>query len=390
MKIDIYGHEQRYKNWKEEVIEEGEVGLTRQNSNILIQFIFDMETGANVSKTSKKGPRSYIRLNSLRQKLARMLRLLQKRGVNDITRKNKVFFMELQKKVTEIFSEMRKGVIKTNKGQNYKSTSDYAKIFKAFWNWHMKVNRKKGIAIPDIIEDIDTRANETKFVWLKKDELDKFRSYFDEDEQTIMLFMFDSMIRAPTELLSLKVQDVFQRNGEVWVNIPDEISKTFGRSFNLVYSGKALLDYVQRNNLKSQDALFNFSPPMFNKKLQRIAKQLFGDNISEAGEYYKNITLYDFRHSGAIHFRQLFQKTGQSLDSLRHRGGWIDFKMINYYTKLLGLDGHITKEKLLIEEDKTKIEKELETLKAKYNQLFSIMKKIDSLAGQKIHTSRLK
>jgi translation initiation factor 2 beta subunit (eIF-2beta)/eIF-5 len=135
--------------------------------------------------------------------------------------------------------------------------------------------------------------------------------------------------------------------------------------------------------------LFKFSPPVFNKKLQNIAKQIFGDKISEGGEYYKNITLYDFRHSGAIHFRQLFQKTGQSLDSLRHRGGWVDFDMINYYTKLLGLDGHIAKEKLLLDEDRTKIEKELDELKLKYNQLFNIMKKLDSLAEQK-NTSRLK
>ncbi len=69
---------------------------------------------------------------------------------------------------------------------------------------------------------------------------------------------------------------------------------------------------------------------------------------------------------------------------MRHRGGWTDFDMINYYTKLLGLDGHITKEKLLLEEDKTKIEKELEDLRAKYEQLFSVMKKLDSLAIQKL------
>jgi integrase len=378
MKVDIYGHKKRYENWKKEVTEEGEEGLTKKNSDILIQFIFDMEIGSNVSKSSKKGPRSYPRLNNLRQRLSQLLRMLEKRGIEDITKKNKTFFSTLQKKITIFFSDMRKGNIKTYKGENYKSTSDYVKIFKAFWNWWRKINRKKGITIPDIIEDLDTTPNDSKFVWIKKEQLDKYRIYFDEDEQTLILFMFDSIIRAPTELLSLRVQDIFQRNGEVWVNIPDEISKTFGRSFNLVYSGKAVLDYIERTDLKAGDSLFRFSAPMFNKKLQKIAKQLYKNTMSEGGEYYKNITLYDLRHSGTIHFRQLFQKTGQSLDSLRHRGGWTNFKMINYYTKLLGLDGHIAREKLLLEEDRTKLEKEVESLKKKYNQLFNVIKKIDS------------
>ena len=380
MKIDVYGHKQRYENWKRDVVEGGEEGLTKENSDILIQFIFDMEIGANVSKSSKKGPRSYPRLNNLRLRLAQIMRRLEERGIDDITKKNKAFFPELQEIVTKLFSNMKKGVIKTHRGEKYKSTADYVKVFKAFWNWHRKLNRKKNIIIPDITEDLDTTPNDSKFVWIKKEQLNKYRIYFDEDEQTLILFMFDSIIRAPTELLSLRVQDIFQRNGEVWVNIPDEISKTFGRSFNLVYSGKAVLDYIKRTNLKAEDSLFKFSAPMFNKKLQKIAKQLYKNTMSEGGEYYKNITLYDLRHSGTIHFRQLFQKTGQSLDSLRHRGGWTNFKMINYYTKLLGLDGHIAREKLLLEEDRTKLEKEVESLKKKYNHLFNVIKKIDSSA----------
>ena len=383
MKIDVYGHEQRYKNWKKEVVKTGEAGLTQKNSDILIQYILDMEIGANVSKISKKGGRSYPRLNNLRQRLAQILRMLQDKGIDDITKRNKKFLLQLQKKITGLFSDMKKGVIRTHKDHIYKSANDYARIFKAFWHWYVKVNRKQGIFIPNISEDIDTSPGKTNFVWIKKTELDKFRSYFDEDEQTIVLFMFDSIIRAPTELLSLTVRNISQRGNEVWLSIPDEISKTYGRSFNLVYSGGALLDYIKRNNLKPEDHLFRFSPPMFNKKLQKIAKQIFGNRISEAGEYYKKITLYDFRHSGAIHFRQLFQKTGQSLDSLRHRGGWTDFRMINYYTKLLGLDGHIAKEKLLLEEDKTNLEQNLDELQKKYDFIIKELKRIDHAAVQR-------
>ena len=111
--------------------------------------------------------------------------------------------------------------------------------------------------------------------------------------------------------------------------------------------------------------MFEFSPAMFNQEMQRAARQLWDDKKSEGGEFYKNITGYDLRHSGAVHFRELFQKTGQSLDLLRERGGWNNFDIINYYTKRLGLDGYISKEKLLLEEDKSKIQKELEVLKGK-------------------------
>jgi len=60
--------------------------------------------------------------------------------------------------------------------------------------------------------------------------------------------------------------------------------------------------------------------------------------------------------------------------------------MINYYTKRLGLDGHIQKEKLLLQEDKTQLEKklegqekELETIREeqkKNNKLFSHLAKM--------------
>jgi len=35
---------------------------------------------------------------------------------------------------------------------------------------------------------------------------------------------------------SLRVRDVYEQDGEVWVHVPDEARKAFGRSFNLHYS----------------------------------------------------------------------------------------------------------------------------------------------------------
>jgi len=317
-----------------------EDGLNKENSKVYAQYFQDL---------GKKKSKGYVNRN--RSKVKSVFVGLQNKGIKDITK------------------------VKLNQVEDYfydwcinkKHTVDYAQRWNAFWNWWKTENRRKGKVIEEVILNLKdygkSHGRESNFVWLTKEEFDKFRKYFDEDKQTILEFCFDTIIRAPTELLSLKVENIFEKNGEVWVHIPTEISKTIGRKFNLVYSGEMVLDYIKRNNKKSDDYLFQLSAGLFNQEMQKIAKQLWDGKKSEGGEFYKNITLYDLRHSGAIHFRQLFQKTGQSLDLLRERGGWTDFTMINYYTKRLGLDGHISKEKLLLEEDKTKIEKELERQK---------------------------
>lgn len=356
-KVDVHGHEQRYKKWKVAVVDSGETELTKANSDILIKYVFDMEIGANVSKNSKKGARSYPRLNNIRQRLSQMMRMLQGRGIKDVSKIS-------ERQITDFFNDMRKGTIKTARGEKYSSVGDYTKIFQAFWRWWIKVNRKESKTIIDITEDLDTSGHESKFVSISKEELDKMLPYFTEDEQVVLLFVFDSLIRAPTELLSLKAKDIFERNGEVWVNIPKEISKTIGRTLNLLYSGKAVVSYIKRNSLGPEEYLFKFSYPVFSEKIQAVAGQLFSNRISEGGELYKNMTLYDLRHGGAIHLRIIAHKTKKiNLDALRQRGGWTDFKMLNYYTKFLGLTGEIDSNDLLVEADKSKLEKDLDELK---------------------------
>jgi len=350
MKRDLFNHEERYKNWKQDLTEDYiERGLTKGNSDLFLQYFSDMEKGLNVSIKNKKGGRDVKTLNRNRLKLRKILLMLQDYGIKDITKIN-------EEQAVSFFADWKE------KGHS----SDYAKRFKAFWHWFMKVNRKKGVAIPDITEEIDISEKPTKFVWIDKNAFDNFIKYFVSEEQLILLFCFDSIIRTPTELLSMNVENVYIKGKEIWIKIPQEITKTFERDFNLVYCGNELIKYTE--DKRPEDYLFNFNYSSLNKKMQEIAKQIFGEKRSLGGEYYKNITLYDLRHSGAIHFRKLFAETGQSLDILRQRGGWTDFKMINAYTRLLGLDGHIDKEKTLLQEDKTALEKEVERLKNKIKE----------------------
>ena len=65
MKIDPYKHKERYLGWKEKCknrIPE----ISKENSEIILRYLNDMELGLNVSATNQKCSRSYIRLNTLK------------------------------------------------------------------------------------------------------------------------------------------------------------------------------------------------------------------------------------------------------------------------------------------------------------------------------------
>ena len=68
MKVDPYKHKERYLSWKESV-KNGILNLSEANSKVVLNYIFDMEHGLNISGKNKKGSRSYIRLNSLKQRM---------------------------------------------------------------------------------------------------------------------------------------------------------------------------------------------------------------------------------------------------------------------------------------------------------------------------------
>ncbi|MBD3253215.1 hypothetical protein GF386_05765, partial [Candidatus Pacearchaeota archaeon] len=131
MKLDPYKHKERYLNWKAKALGAGVEGLSTDNSKLLLDYVFDMEKGLNVSVTNKKGSRSYPRLNNLRQRLTFMMKSFQDRfGVDNVTKISEADLFSY-------FTGMRNGEIKTNKGKIYKSVADYIKVFKAFWHWHM-------------------------------------------------------------------------------------------------------------------------------------------------------------------------------------------------------------------------------------------------------------
>lgn len=67
-KIDPYKHKERYLKWKKEI--KGRIPeISKYDSDLILRYINDIEIGLNVAISTKKGARSYIRLNSLKLRI---------------------------------------------------------------------------------------------------------------------------------------------------------------------------------------------------------------------------------------------------------------------------------------------------------------------------------
>jgi len=370
MKIDPYKHKEIYLNWKKEN-ELGIEGISKQNSNLIFKYLYDMEKGINISAVSIKGSRSFARLNSLKNRLTFFSKKFKEiYKIDDITKIN-------EEQLLAFFSDMKNGIIKKFDGKSYKSVDTYAKIFKAFWHWHQKVNKKNNKEIPDITTDLDTKQEKPKWVYLTEEQVKKLCENCTYDYRVLITFIFDSGIRSPGELINVKVSDLYNNYKEL--HIREEISKTFGRRIKLMLCSNLIKEYVRVKGLKSEDYLFSIKAPSVNKYLKRLALKLFGDKISEAGEKYSNISLYDFRHISCCYWLPRYK----SESALKYRFGWRKSDKIHYYSEMLGMRDTISEEDLLIDVTKTEIEKRLtisenekEVLHERVNTLEVQMKKI--------------
>jgi integrase len=168
------------------------------------------------------------------------------------------------------------------------------------------------------------------------------------------MFLFDTGIRSPTELINIKVSDFYNDFKEL--NIREEISKTFGRRIKLMLCPQLIRDYVLYKGLKSENYLFEISPSGVNKYLKRLALRILGENISPAGQKYSELTMYDFRHNSCCYWLPRYK----SESALKYRFGWKKSEKIHYYSELLGMKDTIAEEDMLVDVTKTEIEKRLE------------------------------
>jgi len=348
MKIDPYNHKGSLARWKDRVRELGGIpDISRQNSEIILKYLTDMELGINTSLSSKKGARSFIRLNTIRLRITFLAKKFKDLlGVDDMIQLT-------EQQLCSFFVDMRNGIIRRQDGRRYKATRDFVKTFKAFWHWYQKVARKAGEAVDDITVYLDTSREKPEWVYLNEEQVRIFADNCNSKYKTIAMFLFDTGIRAPTELMNIKVSDLSQDFKEL--NIREEISKTFGRRIKLMICSELVKRYVKENELGQDDYLFKFSPYVINRYLKRLAKKLFGDEKSLAGQKYSDLTMYDFRHCSCCYWLPRYK----SESALKFRFGWKKSDKIHYYSEMLGMRDTISEEDLLVDVTKTELEQRL-------------------------------
>mgnify|MGYP001559350502 CR=1 FL=1 len=347
MKIDPYNHKERYLKWKERV-KEGIPDISSENSRIILNYLIDMERGVNIASGSTKGARSFGRLNSLKERMVGFAKRFEELyGLNKIT--------DIREEVLiGYFSDMKNGVIKKKDGKEFKTVDTLGKIFKAFWHWHIKVSKKQGLEVPDITVDLDTRAEKPDWVYLTEKEVKKLCDNAKPEYKALMMFLFDTGIRSPTELINVRVSDLFNDFKEL--NIREEASKTFGRRIKLMLCSDIIKEYVKDKGLQPQDYLFPLNYLAVNEYLKRLAKRLFGDKETPAGQRYSDLTMYDFRHISCCYWLPRYK----SESALKYRFGWKKSDKIHYYSELLGMKDTISEEDLFVDVTKTELEQRLE------------------------------
>ncbi len=346
MKRDPYNHKRRYLAWKMST-REGIPDLTVADSRLVLNFIGDMEVGRNIGRGTKKGPRGYARLNNLRHRLVFLAKQAEARyllgGMTEVN----------DEQIHDLFGSMRSGALPRRDGRPYRSTGDYVKVFKAFWHWHMKVQRKRGVEIPDICLDLDPRTEKPPWVYLTYEQVQLLSQHAKHRYRVLMLFLFDSGIRSPTELVNVRVNDLSHDCSKL--QIREETSKTFGRRINLLLCRDLLRSHINSHQLCGDDYVFPINPTVVNRYFKDLARRVLGDGRSPGGSCFPRLTLYDFRHSAACYWLARYK----SESALKFRFGWKRGSMIEYYTHFLGMTDTITEDDLHIGEERTEMEKRL-------------------------------
>ncbi len=362
VKYDPCNHEASYKKW---VANGAQIdGINPENADLLRIYLQDMSIGSNVSPSAKKGARSYGRLRNLKGKIQTLTMIFeQELKIQHLS--------ELEKKETEIlilFKRMKEGEIMSRKngGKPIKATGTFVKVFKAFWHWYQRTQRRKSIDVRDVTIDLDGRDEKPAFCYFTIEDLKKMCDNAKYEYKVLMMFLFDTGIRAPTELMNVKVSDLEwdETNKHYSLNIRQETSKTFGRRIKLMLCSEILRDYLKRKKIEPDSFIFTKRPYAANRYLKALGNKVLGIGnayVRTFGtrKYHtvdNGITLYDFRHSAACYWLPRYK----SESALKYRFGWKKSDMIHYYTELLGMKDTIQEDDLYLDVSKTALEKQIQ------------------------------
>jgi len=373
--------------------------LNPKDRDVIVQYIEDMKNGINVQTKgqSKKGCRSYARLLCLSSKLPQVARWIKQEY-------NKRLIQVDSEEVIKLFNKLRTGEILSNRGKPYKSWDDYAKDFKAFWNWWVRYNRrldaKNGTKtyIPDVVIDLDDGGSATKpsFHYIDDQGLQKLFDNATFKYKVMMEFMIDTGCRSPSELQNVLVSDIKKDKDDPkqsTCTIRDEVSKTFGRTFKLMLCYNDLKKWIKDEKLKGDDRIFKGDQRSYNSYLKRLGYNILKIGNSKLDPRTKQqlvsdgLTLYDFRHNSACYWLPRYKTES----ALLYRFGWRTRKMVEYYTQFLGMKDTITEDDMLLDAQRTNLEQDNDKLRkdmALMQEQFTDMQK--SLNAIKVYEKQLK
>lgn len=368
---DPHKSKEKYLSW----VNKGKNGLLddidADSAKLIKIYLDNMEKGINISP-NKKGSRSYARLNAIRSRIPLIANWIKENFDKKLT---DVSYDE----ITGLFNDLRNGKITKANGERYKSPSDYIKDFKAFWNWYIRYARKEFKKdIEDVSIDLDSNEDiEPRFIYFGEDGFKKLMDEAKTDYQDLMAFLYDAGVRFPTELMNIKVSDLspIENSNKLQLSVRTETSKTFGRKIKLMLCSDRIKGRIKRLDLKGDDFLFDITPVIVNRYLGRLGNKVlgFGDRKKAIESWtdkegvkretivydVKNgITGYDFRHNSACYWTPRYKKQS----ALMYRFGWKTFKMVEYYTKFLGMKDTISEDDLLTDITKTDLEKQNQVL----------------------------
>jgi len=346
MKRDPYKNDKRWENWKQAHFTKTPKGIRKEDWVLLIGFLKDMELGINTPKGNKGKRETGTLLN--------------------LSSHNKLFlenFKKPLKKLTKqdlhnLERDISQGKILKRNGKKYTAFGNYIKDFKVFWGWLLRTKKVKD----DVVEDISSKTDKPSWVYLGEKDIKKFFNRLTLDYRTICWFMYDTGMRV-TEANSIQILNFSEDFKQV--TIPDEASKTFGRTISLKICSELIRDYVKSNNLQPEDYLFQKKPFTINKYLRYHCGKIFGkekvSNQKSKGRYGE-FTMYDIRHNAVCYWFNRYP----THKGLMYRFGWRKPDKIEYYSDFLGVADEIKDEDMLLGEDKTELYKvslELEKVK---------------------------
>lgn len=350
--IDPYGYEFMFNKWADEVNSGEGVNyayfsdrISVKASEVLVRFLLDLKIGRNLAKGTKRGGRSAITLINTKSRIPFI--------VNKLETRFKKEFVDLEEDdVLDFFEDMKNGMILTNNDEPYKDSVSYMKSFIRFWRYYMRIAKKyENKNVYDICQSLDTsKTNKPPWDYITYEQAQQMSNIAPSPYyKALILFLFDSGIRAPKELMNVRVKDItpIPDSEKMFLQIRDETSKTFGRKIKLMLSSEAIKIYLDLSQKKEEEMLFDYSYQSMNKMIKKLGYQVMNIGYTKKDKngvtrYYEGISMYDFRHSSVCYYLPIYQSENQ----MKYRYGWKKSNMIHYYSEFIGMKDTINEDKI--------------------------------------------